>query len=177
MHYADVPSYTIKHVSLAAGSHFFQDLPQQKTAWTHTMLHRYVRNSRSSEQATSLAFSVIYTCQNAHLCLAPLSFKFDALLDRSADMTCVPVEQSMVRHKSRLEREKEAAQQQRKAEEAAQAQRAKRKVVHTPGSWAKQVTAPGPLLQSCPLCPACPSTCLCMACQALAFKCQALACN
>lgn len=45
----------------------------------------------------------------------------------------------MVKHKSRLEREKEVAEQQRKAEEAAQAQRAKRKVVHTPGSWAKQV--------------------------------------
>ena len=47
--------------------------------------------------------------------------------------------QSMVKHKSRLEREKEVAEQQRKAEEAAQAQRAKRKVVHTPGPWAKQV--------------------------------------
>jgi len=48
--------------------------------------------------------------------------------------------QSMVKHKSRLEREKEVAEQQRKAEEAAQAQKAKRKVVHTPGSWTKQVT-------------------------------------
>lgn len=46
--------------------------------------------------------------------------------------------ESMVKHKSRLEREKEVAEQQRKAEEAAQAQRAKRKVVHTPGPWAKQ---------------------------------------
>ncbi|DBA72696.1 TPA: hypothetical protein ACH3X2_010232 [Trebouxia sp. C0005] len=46
--------------------------------------------------------------------------------------------ESMVRHKSRLEREKEVAQQQSKAEEAAQAQKAKRKVVHTPGSWTKQ---------------------------------------
>ena len=45
----------------------------------------------------------------------------------------------MVKHKSRLEREKEVAEQQRKAEEAAQAQKAKRKVVHTPGSWTKQV--------------------------------------
>lgn len=50
--------------------------------------------------------------------------------------------QSMVKHKSRLEREKEVAEQQRKVEEAAQAQRAKRKVVHTPGSWAKQVWIP-----------------------------------
>ncbi len=49
--------------------------------------------------------------------------------------------QSMVKHKSRLEREKEVAEQQRKGEEAAQAQRAKRKVVHTPGSWTKQVTS------------------------------------
>lgn len=48
----------------------------------------------------------------------------------------------MVKHKSRLEREKEVAEQQRKAEEAAQAQRAKRKVVHTPGSWTKQVWQP-----------------------------------
>ena len=48
----------------------------------------------------------------------------------------------MVKHKSRLEREKEVAEQQRKAEEAAQAQRAKRKVVHTPGAWAKQVWHP-----------------------------------
>ena len=48
----------------------------------------------------------------------------------------------MVKHKSRLEREKEVAEQQRKAEEAAQAQRAKRKVVHTPGSWTKQVPFP-----------------------------------
>ncbi len=47
----------------------------------------------------------------------------------------------MVKHKSRLEREKEVAEQQRKAEEAAQAQKAKRKVVHTPGSWTKQVTS------------------------------------
>ena len=47
--------------------------------------------------------------------------------------------QSLVKHKSRLEREKEAAEQQRKAEEAAQAQAAKRKVVHTPGSRTKQV--------------------------------------
>ena len=50
--------------------------------------------------------------------------------------------QSMVKHKSRLEREKEIAEQQRKVEEAAQAQRAKRKVVHTPGSWTKQVWIP-----------------------------------
>ena len=49
--------------------------------------------------------------------------------------------QSMVKHKSRLEREKEVAEQQRKAEEAACAQKAKRKVVHTPGSWTKQVTS------------------------------------
>ena len=41
--------------------------------------------------------------------------------------------QSMVKHKSRLQVEKEQAVQQRKAEEAAQAQHAKRKVVHTPG--------------------------------------------
>lgn len=47
--------------------------------------------------------------------------------------------QSLVKHKSRLQVEKEQAVQQRKAEEAAQAQQAKRKVVHTPGSWAKQV--------------------------------------
>ncbi|DBA86265.1 TPA: hypothetical protein ACH3X1_005765 [Trebouxia sp. C0004] len=46
--------------------------------------------------------------------------------------------ESMVKHKSRLEREKEVAAQQRKAEEAAQAQKTKRKVVHTPGSWTKQ---------------------------------------
>ena len=48
----------------------------------------------------------------------------------------------MVKHKSRLEREKEVAEQQRKVEEAAQAQKAKRKVVHTPGSWTKQVISP-----------------------------------
>lgn len=45
----------------------------------------------------------------------------------------------MVKHKSRLQVEKEQAVEQRKAEEAAQAQRAKRKVIHTPGSWSKQV--------------------------------------
>ena len=48
----------------------------------------------------------------------------------------------MVRHKSRLEREKEVAEQQRKAEAAAQAQRSKRKVVHTPGSTTQQVQCP-----------------------------------
>ena len=55
----------------------------------------------------------------------------------------------MVKHKSRLEREKEVAQQERKAEEAAQALRAKRKVVHTPGSWTKQVTLRTQLLACC----------------------------
>ena len=43
-----------------------------------------------------------------------------------------------------MEIEKEQAVKQRKAEEAAQAERARRKVVHTPGSWSKQV-----LLQGC----------------------------
>ena len=56
------------------------------------------------------------------------------------------VVQTMVKHKSRLEREKEVAQQQRQAEEAAQAHKAKRKVIHTPGSWTKQVHKHSPCL-------------------------------
>ena len=61
------------------------------------------------------------------------------LLSLLPDLAAMSGVQSMVKHKSRLQVEKEQAVQQRKAEEAAQAQRAKRKVIHTPGSWSKQV--------------------------------------